>query len=205
MRAYEIAAAVVGMMTLGGSIRGAGAGKQADLVVYVTGVGLLSGTEDRMVRKTVSEIFERVGVQISWVNGKPQIGAVPGAPVVVHVRLVQQSMADHSAGALAYATPYAHGLKAITVLYDRVRMIAGSPDLQRQLLAHVLAHEIGHVLQGTDRHAPTGIMKACWNRVDVVAMGRNSLEFTSTDLELIREGLNRAKTYVGDRPPSTHD
>jgi hypothetical protein len=60
-------------------------------------------------------MFARAGVRITWVNGKPTSSAADGAAVVVHVRFVRLSMDAHSAGALAYATPFARGVKTITV------------------------------------------------------------------------------------------
>jgi hypothetical protein len=60
-------------------------------------------------------------------------------------------------------------------------------------LAHVLAHEITHMLQGTDRHSDSGIMKARWNSEDYFEMLRTPLSFTEADVQLIRRGLEAHK------------
>jgi hypothetical protein len=39
-------------------------------------------------------------------------------------------------------------------------------DYRDALLGYVLAHEIGHVLEGLVRHSGAGVMKASWNRAD---------------------------------------
>ncbi len=150
-------------------------------------------------------MFARAGVRITWVNGKPRSSGADGAPVVVHVRFVRQSMDAHSAGALAYATPFARGVNTITVLRDRIRAIADGPAREPHILTHVLAHEIGHVLQGTDRHAESGVMKACWDREDFQAMERNSLEFTLTDVELMRGRLTRLRARAADLAGGAHE
>jgi hypothetical protein len=67
------------------------------------------------------------------------------------------------------------------------------------LLGHVLAHEIGHILQGVERHSSTGLMKERWDYRDYVEMQRQPLRFTAEDLLLIQQGLkNRASGLVPD-------
>ena len=58
-----------------------------------------------------------------------------------------------------------------------------------QLLAHVLVHEITHILQGITRHSETGIMKAHWTPEDYEEMQLRPLSFTRKDIELIQIGL----------------
>jgi hypothetical protein len=57
------------------------------------------------------------------------------------------------------------------------------------VLAHVLVHEITHVLEGIDRHSATGIMKAHWNYNDYLEMRRKPLPFAHEDVNLIYDGL----------------
>jgi len=57
------------------------------------------------------------------------------------------------------------------------------------LLAHVLVHEIAHILQKTDQHSNSGVMKAVWTHQDRVQMRTGALPFTPGDVELIRLGL----------------
>ena len=199
MRAYELAAVVLGMVTLSPTARSQEAGAPIDVTVYVTGASLLSSSENQAAKTTVSGMFARVGVHITWLEGKPKDGEPAATPAAIFVRFVRQPMSIHSSGALAYASPFAEGVKTITVLYDRIRLVAGGPKREPRTLAHVLAHELGHVLQGTNRHAPTGVMKATWDGQDYEAMEKEPLEFTSTDVDLIREGLNRPMVRAGDR------
>jgi hypothetical protein len=84
---------------------------------------------------------------------------------------------------LAYALPYQGTY--IEVFYDRVR---GTVDEETRphLLAHVLAHEITHILQGVARHSETGVMKAHWTSDDYRWMCSHHLEFAPEDVELIQ-------------------
>jgi hypothetical protein len=85
----------------------------------------------------------------------------------------------------------------VTVLYDRVYQTA--PDAARRplLLAHVLVHEITHVLQGVEHHSESGIMKAHWGPADCYAMA---------DLALLPVGDSYyRKTYAGGAAVSADD
>jgi hypothetical protein len=55
-----------------------------------------------------------------------------------------------------------------SVFYKRVENLSWRLDENKQqtpvLLGDVIAHEIGHLLLGTNSHSPTGIMSARWDR-----------------------------------------
>ena len=68
------------------------------------------------------------------------------------------------------------------------------------LLAHVLAHEITHVLQGTVRHSEEGLMKARWTAEDRMSMRVKPLPFTAYDIQLIQSGMaNCARLQAASR------
>jgi hypothetical protein len=102
---------------------------------------------------------------------------------------------DFMPGALAYAKPFA-------VSGTRIRVFAGRifqdhrPD-QALVLAHVLVHEIAHVLEGTDHHSQSGIMKANWDGADFARMRVRPLTFTNEDKDLILRGLGEKQVTDG--------
>ena len=117
------------------------------------------------------------------------------------VEIVTDTSRELKPGALAFARPY-EGVH-IDVFYDRVRA-ATEPELTPNVLAHVLVHEITHILQGTCRHSDTGVMKARWNHEDYMEMRLNPLSFTEEDVQLIRAGLagrTNAGTLVATAGP----
>jgi hypothetical protein len=75
------------------------------------------------------------------------------------------------------------------VFYDRV--LGAGPDDSHvaALLAHAMAHEIAHVLQGINRHSESGILKAHWSGTDCARMKVFPLMFTREDAILIHHGL----------------
>jgi hypothetical protein len=132
-----------------------------------------------------SEMFAGVGVTIDWRRGQPsQSQSLVENPIVVE--MVTDTPRQVKPGALAFARPY-EGVH-IDVFYDRVRA-ATEPELTPNVLAHVLVHEITHILEGTCRHSETGIMKARWTHQDYMEMGQKPLSFTEEDVRLIRFGV----------------
>ncbi len=173
-------------------------GLPPDVMVYVKGESTASNAADHGARATVKWMFARIGVRLVWRDGELGTSPAPGGPVLIQVRFSVSEPKAASPNALAIAMPFGSGATAITVLYDRIRMAAGSSAREPYILAHVLAHEIGHVLQNTNWHSQTGVMKAHWNRQDYDAMGRKPLEFTSDDVDLITQGLQALKARKGE-------
>lgn len=102
------------------------------------------------------------------------------------IRMSSHTPENHHPGALAAARPFDGAY--VRVFYDRVRRTTEARKVP-SLLAHVLVHEITHIIQATDQHARAGIMKAQWDSEDYTHMGRSPLGFTEEDLQLIRAGL----------------
>jgi hypothetical protein len=128
-----------------------------------------------------SEIFARIGVRIDW-------RSTSHCPAeAVQISFQNETDPNQLPGALAYVLPY-EGVH-VHVFYDRVRTLGGVGETS--LLGHVLAHEIGHILQGVARHSTSGIMKAEWDQNDRLSMYHNRpLSFTSLDADLIHRGLD---------------
>jgi hypothetical protein len=135
--------------------------------------------------RLAADMFATAGVRIEWRNGHPREAAIT-------VSMAETTPKAYLPGALAFALAY-EGVH-INIFYDRV-IASTPPEVTPSLLAHVLTHEITHILQGCNRHSETGIMKAHWARGDIDQMGFKPLSFTSEDVDLIHNGLAaRART-----------
>ena len=146
-------------------------------VTVCMGLGNLSSAP--MARALASKMFTSIGVIIDWRNPR----ACPAEAIVIS--LVDSAPENVSRGALAYALPY-EGVH-IQVFCDRIRR--HDSRLVPFLLAHVLVHEITHILQGIARHSESGVMKADWELDDFSEMLFKPLRFEDRDIELIRRGL----------------
>src|SRR5262245_12653004 len=133
-------------------------------------------------RAIAGTIFSGIGVETKW-YGYHNCPAREYKPIMIHLS-GQTADSDHPA-AFAYALPF-EGMH-IDVFYDRVQH-AVDPGRVPNLLAHVLVHEITHIIQGTGQHASSGMMKARWDAHDYFQMGRAPLGFSEEDLQLIRSG-----------------
>jgi hypothetical protein len=127
-----------------------------------------------------STIFERVGVRIRWLDWRCPDN-------VIRITFATGTPPAHLPGTLAYALAPS---QTITVFYDRVKRTVESWRLN-YVLAHVIAHEITHILQGEERHSATGLMKREWDNRDYREMALRGLTFTEEDIARIHEGLER--------------
>ena len=59
-----------------------------------------------------------------------------------------------------------------------------------------MAHELGHLLLGSNAHSSTGIMRAHWQGEELHRLSRGSLEFTSEQADHMRGKLIRVSPAV---------
>jgi hypothetical protein len=139
-------------------------------------------------QSVASGMLATAGARINWRTGlaKP---SEPELPILIDI--TSNTPEKFHPGTLAYAQVFEGG--HVKVFYDRVRN-AYRPQATAMLLAHVLVHEITHVLEGMDRHSQEGVMKARWTPDDLLRMVYQPLPFDPLDVRLIREGLlNRTR------------
>ena len=171
--------AVVAMAAMGFSVHAAQSIPDGHTVpVYV--IHEQTGLEIRFAESQAAQIFARIGVRIVW-------GTVGRSPLPVDAIVVDLGSAtEECPGALACAKPF-EGVH-VKVFSGRLRQVAPR-GAAPALLAHVLVHEITHILEGTKHHSVEGVMKACWDRSDLEQMSRRPLQFTDIDVQLIRMGM----------------
>jgi len=76
------------------------------------------------------------------------------------------------------------------VFYDRAAdlQVAWKVSLT-DILGTVMAHELGHLLLGSNSHAPTGVMRARWQSEELSRAARGSLLFMAEQSERMRAKL----------------
>jgi len=145
----------------------------------------------RLAEKLASKMLADIGVETEW----PQrLDSCTGAIVVT---LSYETPATQYRHAYAYAMPY-EGTH-IVVFWDRIQHKVPPPRAPI-LLAHVLVHEITHILQRSDRHSESGVMKASWSDDDLFQMGKKPLAFTELDVVLIHAGVAAHSLALLSRP-----
>jgi len=150
------------------------------------GAGLESLTTAR-AKLVASQVFGQVGVSLQWHDNR-------NCPLnAVQVVFSTRTPADLLPGAMAYALPY-EGTR-IMVFADRLRLTV-EPRMVGSLMGYVLAHEIGHVLEGVNRHSVTGVMKAHFAREDYGQMSVQSMFFAPEDATFIQAGLAKRQLRI---------
>ena len=133
-------------------------------------------------RMMTAAIFAAIGVNLEWRSPR----RCPAE--ALRITLSTSTPEETCPGAMAYAMPF-EGTH-IVVLMDRIEARV-SRRRMTVLLAHVMAHEITHMLQGCDHHSDSGLMKARWSSRDYDGMAWKPLPFTPNDVFLIRTGMAR--------------
>jgi hypothetical protein len=140
-------------------------------------------------KMTASRIFGGIGIAVLW-QARPKHPSSTKAAAIIDMQLDDKVSGNFHPGAMAYATPFRSSGIRIHVFCDRVLKMA-SGEFAAPLLGHVMAHEIAHVLEGSNRHSAEGVMKGRWDSQDYQRMTRQTLRFDATDAALIQAALKR--------------
>jgi hypothetical protein len=171
------------------------------VVAYVDNDNIVDKVVMREAQNIAKWMFAGVGVSIKWREGKPPrapataaAACLPPYLAPIHITVAPKTPKKALPRALAYAEIFPDSPGRIFVLADRLETGVW-PGWMPTVLAHVLVHEITHVLEGVNRHAEKGVMKADWNHADYSKMASRPFEFTPADVLLIRHRLaNPAQT-----------
>jgi hypothetical protein len=143
----------------------------------------------------MSRIYRDAGIDIVWTREAPD----PQLTLTILSReLTDQLTVVTTALGGAVGTREYRGRRAY-VFYNRVERVArtylntlrrdGTDDTDNVIvLAHAMAHEIGHLLLPYG-HWATGLMRADWDAKDIRLSVHGRLNFTSEQAELIRTRL----------------
>jgi Zn-dependent protease with chaperone function len=158
----------------------AGQPKEQHVIVFVQNDANVPQDVKNRAEELAASMFAFVGVKIDWRSGEPSACSSPQA---LAIRLARNTPKTEKPGALAYAMP-SEGVH-IFVFWDRMEF-GLTPT---ELLAHVMVHEITHILQRDSRHSKSGIMRARWTEEDHKIMKTHPLSFATEDVDLIHRGL----------------
>jgi hypothetical protein len=84
------------------------------------------------------------------------------------------------------------------VFYDRVTDVGDSIG-EAAALGHIIAHELGHLLLGTEQHSASGIMTAYWSRKELVSAAQGLLRFDGAERARLRANVARRSRVSNPR------
>jgi len=113
---------------------------------------------------TVSQTLIAVGIQPLWRACLGNACVDPPRRDEVVVRIVKgEERASRDLLGSSMVDVEGQGGTLATIYIDRVQWLAKQAGVDSgQLLGRAIAHEIGHLLLGTPRHAGAGLMRARW-------------------------------------------
>ena len=153
--------------------------KNLTITLHVYDYAQVEEKELARARDEVSWVLERVGIEANWLNcpvpgmerqNAQECRSTAGALVL---RILPRAMAERAArdkGSLGFAQLADDGEPTyeVSVFYHRVERLSVELRCARGvILGYALAHEIGHLLLGTNSHALNGIMRAHWTEEEL--------------------------------------
>jgi len=169
---------------------------------------VLANAEDR-----AAMIFRQAGVELTWVTRARQMGDPKNQPLSEDtldqidyvLRMLPHSRAKLKDNALGEALTCAPSAAACfaNVFYNRVQQRTNAEKISlAQVLGHAMAHEVGHLLLGSNSHSSRGIMRAIWSAADIQRMTKGDLLFTSEEVGVLRSNAFARLNRPDSRAPS---
>jgi len=150
-------------------------------------------------KREAAAILDETGIETIWVDCPPKgrpteaVCAQAFTATELALRILPQAMAAQVPlngdvfGFAAVSTDERPSLVA-SVFYQRVEALSSQLGYSRaSTLGYVMAHEIGHLLLGTNSHSPRGIMRARLAKEDFL----RPLGFSAPQADLLRTEVRR--------------
>jgi hypothetical protein len=161
------------------------------------------GLSSRLLAKAedeTSRVYQKAGVAISWIVCKSSNLRIeldlrcqdPPSAMHLNLRIVPHSR-NFSDGVFGVAFLSAEGTGAYgDVFYDSVEELDRDWHVGlARVLGHVMAHELGHLLLGSNAHSRQGIMCPSWHGDELHLASRGTLLFSKDQSRFMRERLAR--------------
>jgi hypothetical protein len=154
--------------------------------------GINNGTLET-AKEVASRTLAKTGAELRWVacpvdGGGAGVCSKGSEPLIIlHLLPAGSTRLGVPSSALGKAFLE---LDVAAVFHDRVLRMSRSGS-EADLLGHVIAHEIGHLLLGKPGHSKGGLMKARWDTQELKVIGQKGVEFTDSETSQIARNLKR--------------
>lgn len=152
--------------------------------------------------QTASGIFQRAGIKVNWLNCQVPAASEEASrtcgelafPKHLHLRIVRKS-AGLKGEAMGVSFQGEDGIGCLADLfYEPMERLQESDGTDvASLLGYVAAHEIGHLLLGTNSHAVAGIMQARWRAGELTSRDVARMFFLDQESQKMKERLLSAR------------
>lgn len=171
------------------------------IVLHVYDYAQVEPSELARAQDEASRVLGRAGIEAVWLDcsvpglepqNAQECRSTVGALVL---RILPRAMAERLArakGSLGFAQLADSGAPdfVASVFYHRVESLAVDLACARAvILGYALAHEVGHLLLGTNSHSPNGIMRARWSEKEMLAASAGRFGFFPQQAVKIRADI----------------
>ncbi len=188
---------MIGLLTMPATSQAA----RARLDVRVYDNGMMPAADQTVALRAAAGVLAAAGIDVQWVacgeaesDATPNICSTPLGAADLSVRLVRLPGSPSANGQLqlgySLVDTTAHDGKLATVYVDRVEWLSNQAGADPSVvLGFAVAHEIGHLLLGTNAHAARGIMRAVWTRTELQHADVNDWVFSRSEGSKMRGSL----------------
>ena len=145
-----------------------------------------------------ARVFHGAGIAAKWLNCEKSVAPQESTacreaafPAHLHVRIARKPLrAKEGVLGVSFLGADGAGCQA-DLFYERMEELEKTSHANlASLLGHVAAHELGHLLLGTNSHAANGIMQARWTGQELAGINLSGLYFSSAESARMRERLS---------------
>jgi len=174
------------------------AAKPLDLRVSLFNDASLPASKVEQAQKVAAAVFARSGIAVEWLtcgrpNETPQEQFACGqesCPRHLQVRILSKSLnLKESTFGISYLGEGGEGFQADIFYAGVAHLEQGRINGSESVLGLAIAHELGHLLLGTDSHAVSGLMRRVWSADDLAAAAKGNLVFTEGESRRLRSRL----------------
>jgi len=147
------------------------------------------------------QVFRHAGIEVTWLNCRlPAVSEEASRdcreaifPEHLHLRIVRRSLGlKGETMGISFQADDGRGCYA-DLFYEPMEQLHQSDGADiASLLGHVAAHEIGHLLLGTNSHSAEGIMQAHWRAQELALAKVGGLVFLEKESQRIKAKLATA-------------
>lgn len=187
-----------------------GQGALIQLRVSVFNSSPISSSAIERAEGEAGRVLRDVGIEAIWLNCPQEVSqedsrgrcSEASFPSHLHLRIlrVSQGLKVSTVG-ISFSAEDGRGCYA-DLFYEPIQQLEEKAHVSKSvILGHAMAHELGHLLLGTNSHSPSGLMRAHWTRQDLNNASVGKLRFSKKQCLKIRSRLTTSE-YGRDFKPS---
>lgn len=157
-------------------------------------------------KREATRILGDMGYGLTWVHcaSDEDLCRQPATPTILVLRVLPENNRTSEKDALASAILPAAGFGSyFVVFYGRVKQMTKVESSEGVLLGHAIAHELGHLLLGSNAHSRDGIMAGRWSPRELARIAKRSLTFSEEQRVRMRKNVSGRLLAVGSETCTT--